>query len=136
MSKGSQIKKRREELGYSQTEFAEMVSLSKQTLFKYENDIITNIPSDKIERIATALRVSPAYIMGWDSQREEIPYVKPVNPPVGMQVPYLKTTIEVQTAAEKNRIERALEFYNIYEQAPQNVRETIDMILKSSQRNP
>ena len=49
-----------------QVELAEKVSISKQTLYKYENDIITNIPSDKIEAIASVLNVTPAYLMGWD----------------------------------------------------------------------
>lgn len=31
----------------SQVEFADKINVSKQTLYKYENDIITNIPSDK-----------------------------------------------------------------------------------------
>ena len=77
MSKGSQIRKRRIELGLSQTDLAEKVSVSKQTLYKYENDIVSNIPSDKIEAIAKVLHVTPAYIMGWSEfQYEEIPSVK------------------------------------------------------------
>ena len=31
----------------SQVEFADKINVSKQTLYKYEDDIITNIPSDK-----------------------------------------------------------------------------------------
>nr|WP_242843822.1 MULTISPECIES: helix-turn-helix transcriptional regulator [Clostridia] len=35
-----------------QTELAEKIGVSKQTLYKYENNIVTNIPSYKIELIA------------------------------------------------------------------------------------
>lgn len=64
---GDRIKSARTAAGYSQTELAEMIRVSKQTLYKYENNIITNVPSDKIEHIALVCGVSPAYLMGWDS---------------------------------------------------------------------
>ena len=65
MTKGERIKYRREQLGISQTELAEYIGTSKQNLYKYENDIITNIPSDRVEALAKRLNASPAYIMGW-----------------------------------------------------------------------
>jgi len=63
---GKRIKNVRTAAGYSQTELAEMIDVSKQTLYKYENNIVTNVPSDKIEHIALLCNVTPAYIMGWD----------------------------------------------------------------------
>ena len=45
---------------------AQKIGVSKQTLYKYENDIITNIPSDKIELLASVLDTTPAYIMEWE----------------------------------------------------------------------
>lgn len=65
LSVGERIKKVREERNISQTELADAVNLSKQNLYKYENNIITNIPFDKIEAIAKYLEVSPVYLMGW-----------------------------------------------------------------------
>lgn len=66
MTKGERIKHRREQLGISQTELAECIGTSKQNLYKYENDIITNIPSERVEALAKKLNTSPAYIMGWN----------------------------------------------------------------------
>lgn len=66
MTVGDRIRKAREEKGISQTDLAKMVGISKQTLYKYENNIVTNIPSNKIEKIADKLDVSEAYIMGWE----------------------------------------------------------------------
>lgn len=66
MTKGQRIKYKREELNISQTDLANQIGVSKQTLYKYENDIITNIPSDIIEKLSLKLNVSPAYIMGWE----------------------------------------------------------------------
>lgn len=70
MTIGDRIKKKRENLGISQTELARIISVSKQTLYKYENNIITNIPSDKIELIAKSLSTTPTYLMGWESKTE------------------------------------------------------------------
>ena len=64
-TKGERIKKYREELGLSQVFLADKIGVSKQTLYKYENDIITNIPSDKIEALAKVFNCTPAYLMGW-----------------------------------------------------------------------
>lgn len=67
MTIGERIKKLREAKNISQIDLATSVQLSKQNLYKYENNIITNIPSDKIELIANALGVSPSYLMGWEN---------------------------------------------------------------------
>lgn len=71
MTVGERIKKVREKTGMSQVEFADKINVSKQTLYKYENDIITNIPSDKIEAAAELGNVSPAYLMGWEPISDE-----------------------------------------------------------------
>lgn len=68
-TKGSRIKEAREKIGMTQTDMADRIGVSKQTLYKYENDIITNIPSDKIEEISALTGVSPAYIMGWETNQ-------------------------------------------------------------------
>ena len=62
---GQRIREYRQKAGKSQVELAKAIGVSKQTLYKYENDIITNIPSDKIELTAKALDVSPAALMGY-----------------------------------------------------------------------
>jgi len=65
---GKRIKELRESLGVSQVDFADKIGVSKQTLYKYENDVVTNIPSDKIELAAKLLNVSPGYLMGWEDE--------------------------------------------------------------------
>lgn len=75
MTKGNRIKKLRESLGLAQTDVAKTIGVSKQTLYKYENDIVTNIPSDKIEALARVLDSTPEYIMGWiDEDGEKTVY--------------------------------------------------------------
>ena len=68
MTIGERIKATRKRKRVSQVELAEKTHTLKQTLYKYENNIITNIPSDKVESIARALGVSPAYLMGWEDE--------------------------------------------------------------------
>ena len=70
MTIGERIKRLRELKGISQIDLAKQINISKQNLYKYENNIITNIPSDKIERISQVLRVSPAYLMGWEVSKQ------------------------------------------------------------------
>ena len=67
---GDRIKALRKKLRISQVDFADKIGVSKQTLYKYENNIITNIPSDKIEAIAVNFKISPSSLMGWDEEQK------------------------------------------------------------------
>lgn len=69
MSVGKRIKRLREDLKLTQEEVAGKVGVAIQTIYKYENEIVTNIPLDKLEKIAAALSTSPSYLMGWDNKR-------------------------------------------------------------------
>lgn len=63
---GQKIKERRELLKITQEELGKACGTTKQTIFKYESGIVTNIPMDRLEKIAAALKVTPAWLMGWD----------------------------------------------------------------------
>lgn len=65
MSIGSRIRESREKKRMTQEELGIACKTTKQTIFKYENGVVTNIPLDRIERIAEVLNVHPAYLMGW-----------------------------------------------------------------------
>ena len=66
MDIGERIKKRREELGMTQSELARMVGYtSRSTINKIEKDG-RGISQNKIVDIARALRVTPSYLMGWE----------------------------------------------------------------------
>lgn len=72
MKIGDRIKSLRNALNISQTELANRVGTTKQNIYKYENGIITNIPSDKVEQIAMILETTPAHLMGWDEEPASI----------------------------------------------------------------
>ena len=70
---GERLKALRLKSGLTQEEVGRHAHISKQTLYKYENGIVTNIPADKIELLATIYSVTPAYIMGWATPTTELP---------------------------------------------------------------
>ena len=70
MTVGDRIRQVRQEQDVTQQELADYIGVSKQAVYKYENNIVTNIPTDKVDAIAKRLKVSPAYLMGWEEQPE------------------------------------------------------------------
>ena len=68
MSIGIRIKEARIKAGISQEALAKAIGSTKQAVYKYEAGIVTNIPMDKIEIMATVLSVTPAYLMGWEEE--------------------------------------------------------------------
>lgn len=70
MNIGERIRTLRKAGGMTQSELAELLNTTKQNIFKYENGIVTNIPSDKIEKMAEIFGVSPAKLMGWDDKEQ------------------------------------------------------------------
>lgn len=71
MSKGLRIKQLREAKNLTQEELAKLLNTKRQTISKYEKEIVTNIPSDRIEDLAKVLGSTPEYIMGWEEPIEE-----------------------------------------------------------------
>nr|DAI90225.1 MAG TPA: helix-turn-helix domain protein [Caudoviricetes sp.] len=68
MSKiGSKIKERREALGLSQDELAEMMGYkSRSTIAKIEKNV-NDVTQTNIVKFAKILHTTPAYLMGWDT---------------------------------------------------------------------
>lgn len=73
MTVGSRIKEAREAKGLTQEELGRAVKTTKQTIFKYESGIVTNIPLDRLEQIAAVLSVSAAFLMGWETKEDKLP---------------------------------------------------------------
>ena len=70
MTIGQRIRTARERNNMTLDEVAKRCHTTKQTIFKYENEIVTNIPYDKIVLLATALNVSPSYLFGWSEKND------------------------------------------------------------------
>ena len=69
MSVGKRIALARERRNMTLEEVARLCETTKQTIFKYENGIVTNIPYDKIVLLTKALDVSPSYLFGWEEEQ-------------------------------------------------------------------
>ena len=48
-------------------ELAQRLGTSKQTIHRYENGIISNIPHEKVRELARALEVTPSQLLGWEN---------------------------------------------------------------------
>lgn len=73
LTKGERIRNLRLAKDITQTELANRLRTTKQTISKYEKGIVTNIPSDKVEEMAKILDTTPEYILGWDLEEKEKP---------------------------------------------------------------
>lgn len=70
-TKGKNILEARKNARLTMEELGKMVGVSRATIKRYESGEITNIPDDKIEKIAKATKVSEAFLMGWDTLKKE-----------------------------------------------------------------
>ena len=66
--KSTKLKELRKSKGMTLDELAELIGTSKQTIHRYENGIITNVPPEKVESLASALGTTPGELMGWDTE--------------------------------------------------------------------
>lgn len=72
MDVGYRIKQRRKQLKMSADRLGEVIGKNRATIYRYESGDIENMPIEALEPIAKALNVSPAYLMGWEDDKEEI----------------------------------------------------------------
>ena len=68
---GEKIKQRREELGLSQDELAEMMGYkSRSTIAKIEKGV-NDVTQTNIVKFAKVLRTTPAYLMDWEKVQQK-----------------------------------------------------------------
>ena len=76
------LKKRRLDLGLTMRDIADRCGVSEGTISRWESGEISNMRRDKIMLLATALRISPGVIMGWeDPSQAETMYnnIRPIS---------------------------------------------------------
>lgn len=73
MERAEILKQLRQSSSLTMDEVGKRIGVSKQTIYKYENGIVTNIPSDKIELLAELYGIRPGEIMGWYDHVESLP---------------------------------------------------------------
>jgi transcriptional regulator with XRE-family HTH domain len=67
---GDRIKERRTALGLTLNEVAERLDTIAQTIHKYETGTVTNMPLEKLEKLADILETTPMYLMGWSENKK------------------------------------------------------------------
>lgn len=72
MTTGERIHNRRKALDMTLEDVARLTDTSRQTVQRYESGAIQNIPAEKVEKLAQALRTTPAYLMGWEDAAPNI----------------------------------------------------------------
>lgn len=72
MTIGQRIKFERLRNNFSQEEVAKAIGSTKQAIYKYETGIVTNIPMDKIQKMALLFSVEPSYLMGWKEREKTL----------------------------------------------------------------
>ena len=82
MTLGEKIKFLREQYNMTQTDVAKKIGVATQTVFKYEKNIVTNIPLDTIEKLASIFCVTPAYLMGWEDEQSATKKEQPASEPL------------------------------------------------------
>ena len=78
MTFGERLRSLRKEHKMTLETVAGYLGVGRATVLRYENGMITNIPSDKIEIMAKLFDVSPAYLMGWTDDPSGVSENRPI----------------------------------------------------------
>lgn len=109
------IKQRRQELGLTMKEVADAVGVSEATVSRWESGDIENMRRDKISKLAEALHISPAVLMGWEDNgtpNTVTYYVDDETAQIAQEVydrPELRILFDASRKASKEDIEFVIE---------------------------
>lgn len=90
MTMGEKIKMLRLQKGMSQEELGKKVGVQKAAINKYEKGIVVNLKRSTIASLASALDVTPIYLMGLDEEKlpsNAIPYAPSHKAPIIGSIP-------------------------------------------------
>ena len=139
MSIGKTIKEKRIELGLTQKEVADYIGVTEATVSRWESANISNMRRDRIAKLATILKMSPADIMGINSTKlKEIPKVPPNATPIDDLVSELFAdrpdilALLTNGVYDDEGIYAGKKLADLSEPAKEHLRDTILTILKLS----
>lgn len=69
---GEKIKERRTALGMSQRDLAERMGYSNHSTVARVESGSVDLPQSKVAKFADALSTTPAYLMGWEKEPEDL----------------------------------------------------------------
>ena len=93
------IRARRKELGLTLKQVADKLGVSESLISRYESNDVKNMGIDKLIPLAKILKTTPAYLMGWEDEKnhsEKTPYneVSVAEPQVQYNISNKKITYE------------------------------------------
>lgn len=104
MTFGEKLRDRRIKLGLTLEQVGEAVGVAKATILRYETGDIQNVRHDKIAKLAAALHVAPAYLMGWDEEESTQGIANDVN--LLLTRPELKELLMLAKDSSREEIEQ------------------------------
>ena len=75
----NKLKELRKKRGLTLDDLAKALGTSRQTIHRYENGTISNIPPEKVELLASALATTPANLMGWNADLSGYGNIVPIS---------------------------------------------------------
>jgi len=105
MNIGSRIKTRRKDIGISADILANTLKISRATMYRYESGGIEKLPIDILVPLAKALHTSPAYLMGWVDEPDDIKINNAIYPIQLKKYPLLGTVSCGQPVLANEEIE-------------------------------
>lgn len=73
MTQGQRLRQMRRQNHLTQDEVAAQLNTTKQAIYKYETDIVRNIPVDKLRKLAQLYGCSAAYLQGLTDWPDRLP---------------------------------------------------------------
>ena len=72
MNLSTVLKEQRKKLGFTLARIAEEMGVSEATVQRWESGNIKHIQQERIEDLAEILHVTPSYLMGWESNKNNV----------------------------------------------------------------
>jgi repressor LexA len=102
MDIGRRIEELRKQNGMTLEELGNKVGVGKSTVRKWENGMIANMRRDKIAKIASALGVSPASLMGWNEETKRPAEAVPIQD--SLRIPLLGSVAAGQPLFDEGNV--------------------------------
>lgn len=104
MEFAEKIHQQRKKLGLTMEEVGHLVGVSKATIQRYESGDIRNVRHEKIAKLAAALQVTPAYLMGWEENEGKGGEADDIN--LLYTRPELRTLLALAKDSSKEEVEQ------------------------------
>lgn len=101
MSIGDNLREIRLKRGRTLEDVANYVGTTPQTIYRYENGVIQNIPMKKIRKICEYLDVHPSSVLGLEDQEEESHIAYPSISEQLMLEDYRKLSVKTREAVDQ-----------------------------------